>query len=129
MSQHVDFQEMRGVKMKDLQTHTNAVGEKQGDDTWAALVRDNCEEAFNTSEDGAASFDDTQPKRAILIPLSVFPSNQIMKIANLLGQSKDYKKFGADEETPSAAKEIRNSTQRTGTSLNLVISDVSSIMP
>ena len=126
---YVDFQEMGGVKMKDLKTHTNAVGGKWGDDTWAALVRDSCEEAFNTTEDGEDTFDDTQPKRAILIPLDVFPSSQIMKISKSLGQSDDYKKFGVDEETPSGVEEVRNSTQRSGTSLNLVLSDVSSIMP
>ena len=48
-------------------------------------------------------------------------------IANMLGQTEDYKKYGVDEETPSGVEDIRNSTQRTGMSLNLVLSDVSSI--
>ena len=120
---------MGGVKIKDLKTHTNAVGGKWGDDTWAALVKDNLEGGFDTTDEGSDGLDETQPKRSLLIPINVFPSSQIMKIASILGQSEDYKKFGADEETPSGVEEIRNSTQRTGLSLNLVLSDVSSIMP
>ena len=49
--------------------------------------------------------------------------------AILLGQSEDYKMFGADMGTPFGVEEIRNSTQRTGLSLNLVLYNVSSIMP
>ena len=45
------------------------------------------------------------------------------------GQGEDFKKFGVDEETPSGVEDIRNSTQRTGSSLNLMLSDVSSIRP
>ena len=55
-----------------------------------------------------------------------------MKIARLTGQSENYKKFVADQETPSGvesveADDVRNSTQRAGSSLNLVLTDVSSI--
>ena len=127
-----DFQEMGGVKLKDLKMHTNAVGGKWGEDTWAALVKDNYEEAFNdTGDDVDDALENTQAKRALLIPLTVFPSSHIMKVAEHLGQTDDYKKFGADEETPSGVEEIRNSTQRPGQgeSLNLVLSDVSSILP
>ena len=125
---YLDFQELGGVRLKDLKTHTNAVGGRWGDDTWAALVKDNFEEAFDNTSDAVEGLDDTQPKRSLLIPLNVFPSSQIIKIATMLGQTEDYKKFGADEETPSGVEDPRNSTQRTGTSLNLVLSDVSSIM-
>ena len=45
------------------------------------------------------------------------------------GQGEDFKKFGVDEETPSGVEDVRNSTQRTGSSLNLMLSDVSSIRP
>ena len=119
---------MGGVKIKDLKSHTNGVGGRWGDDSWAALVKDNFVENFNTSEEAVDGLEDTQPKRALLIPLNVFPSSQIMKIANMLGQTEDYKKYGVDEETPSGVEDIRNSTQRTGMSLNLVLSDVSSIV-
>jgi hypothetical protein len=124
---YVDFQEMGGVKLKDLKTHTNAVGGAWGDDTWAALVRDNCEAILDTTEDAAAGYDDTHAKRALLIPISAFTSTQIMKIATLTGQTEDYKKFGVDEETPSGVEDIRNSTQQSGSSYSLVLSDVSSI--
>ena len=131
-SRYRDFQEMGGVKLKDLKMHTNAAGGKWGEDTWAALVKDNYEEGFNdTTEAVDDALEKTQPKRSLLIPLSVFTSSHIMKLAELLGQTDDFKKFGADEETPSGVEEIRNSTQRPGQgeSLNLVLSDVSSILP
>ena len=132
LSRYRDFQEMGGVRLKDLKMHTNAVGGKWGEDTWAALVKDNYEEGFNdTGDDVDDALEKTQPKRALLIPVSVFASSHIMKLAKLLGQTEDFRKFGADEETPSGVEEIRNSTQRSGPgeSLNLVLSDVSSILP
>ena len=52
-----------------------------------------------------------------------------MKIASMTGQSEDYQKFGVDEETPSGVLDFRNSTQRTGSSFNLVLTDVSRIQP
>ena len=124
---YLDFQEMGGVRLKDLKAHTNAVGGAWGEDTWAALVKDNCDAVFDNTEDGTAGLEDTKAKRALLIPVSVFTSSHIMRIATLTGQSEDYKKFGVDEETPSGVEDIRNSTQRTGSSLHLVLSDVSSI--
>ena len=46
----------------------------------------------------------------------------------MTGQTEDYKKLGVDEETPSGVVEdIRNSTQTTCSSYNLVLSDMSSI--
>ena len=36
-------------------------------------------------------------------------------------------KFGVDEETPSGVLDVRNSTQASGSSVNLVLSDMSSI--
>ena len=93
-----------------------------GEDTWAALVKDNYEEGFNdTGDDVDVALEKTQPKRALLIPLSVFTSSHIMKVEELLGQTYDFKKFGADE-----VEEIGNSTQRPrqGESLNLVLTDV-----
>ena len=124
---YVDFQEVGGVKLKDLKRHTNAVGGAWGEDTWANLVKDTCDVAFETPEDEAAGLEDTKAKRAVLIPMNVFTSTQIIKIASMLGQTEDYKKFGADEETPSGVEDIRNSTQRSGSSLNLVLNDLSSI--
>ena len=112
-----------------MKAHTNAAGGAWGEDTWAALVKDNHEEAFDNTTDGDEGLEDTVAKRALLIPIEVFQSSQIIRIASLLGQSEDYKKFGADEETPSGVELIRNSTQMTGSSLNLHLSDVSSIMP
>ena len=50
-----------------------------------------------------------------------------MKFASMLGQTEDYKKYGADEETPSGVEDVRNSTQAGGSSLNLVLTDVSTI--
>ena len=52
-----DFQEMGGVKMKDLKTHTNALGGKWEDDTWTALVKNNLEGAFNTTDKGSDDLD------------------------------------------------------------------------
>ena len=129
MFRYVDFQEMCGVRLKDLKSHTNAVGGKWGDDTWAALVKDNYEEDFNSSNEATDALESTQPKRSLLIPLSVFSSSQIMKLAMLLGQSDDFKKFGVDEETPSGVEDIRNSTQRSGATSGLILTDVSRIAP
>lgn len=125
---YVDFQEMGGVRLKDLKSHTNAIGGAWGEDTWAAMVRDSCEAVLDTTEDAAAGLEDTQAKRALLIPLSVFTSTQIIKIATQTGQTEDFKKFGVDEETPSGVEDVRNSTQMSrGSSYHLVLSDVSSI--
>ena len=121
---------MGGVKLKDLKTHTNAVGGAWGDDTWAALVKDNYETVLESSSGQAEERqEETRPKRALLIPLSTFTSAQIIKIATMTGQTDHYKKFGADEETPSGVEDdVRNSTQRSETeSYNLVLSDVSRI--
>ena len=45
----------------------------------------------------------------------------------MTGQSEDYQKFGVDEETPSGVLDFRNSTQRTESSFDLVLTDVSRI--
>ena len=116
-----DFQEMGGVGLKDLKAHTNAVGGAWGDDTWAALVRDSCDAVIEDPEDEANGLEDTKAKRALLIPINVFTSSHIIRIAALTGQSEDYKKFGVDEETPSGVLDIRNSTQASGSTLNLVL--------
>ena len=105
--------------------HTNLVGGAWGEDTWAALVRDDCD-ALDNGED-PETLEDTRPKRAVLIPIDVFTSSHIMRICTATGQVADYKKFGVDEETPSGVEDIRNSTQRTGSTMNLMLSDVSSI--
>ena len=123
---YVDFQEMGGVRLKDFKAHTNAVGGAWGEDTWAAMVKDNCDAVLDATEDGAG-LEDTVAKRALLIPIKVFTSSHIMRIASMTGQSEDYQKFGVDEETPSGVLDVRNSTQRTGSSFNLVLTDVSSI--
>ena len=115
-----DFQEMGGVGLKDLKAHTNAVGGAWGDDTWAALVRASCDAVIEDPEDEANGLEDTKAKRALLIPINVFTSSHIIRIAALTGQSEDYKKFGVDEETPSGVLDIRNSTQASGSTLNLV---------
>ena len=62
---------MRSV-YKNLNAHTNVVGGAWGEDTYAALVRDDCEEVFQTPEEEDAGLDDTTPKCALLIPLGVF---------------------------------------------------------
>ena len=123
-----DIQEMGGVRLKDLKDHTNSVGGSWGRDTWACLVSDEVDIDFEQT--GVESgLDDTKSKRAILIPISVFPSAQIMRICDLLGQNDDYRRFGADEETPSGVESLsgegmmmRNSTQMPGSqaiSLNM----------
>ena len=53
----VDFQEMGGVRLKDFKAHTNAVGGAWGDDTWAAMVKDNCDAVFDSTYDGAGLVD------------------------------------------------------------------------
>ena len=116
-----DLLEMGGVKLKDLKTHTNSVGGAWGDDTWAALVRDKCDGFTEDPEDEAAGLEDTQPKRALLIPLKVFTSSHIMRIAEMTGQSDDFKKLGVDEETPSGVMDVRNSTQASSGSLLLIL--------
>ena len=122
---HVDFQMMGGIRLKDLKTHTNSVGGAWGEDTWAAMVKDSCEAVLDTTED---NLEETQAKRALLIPLSVFTSTHIIKIATATGQTEDFKKYGVDEETPSGCEDPKNSTQRSGgSSYNLLLPDVSSI--
>ena len=120
---------MGGVRLKDLKVHTNSVGGAWGEDTWAALVKDNCEAVLDSSSGQSDTRkEETRPKRALLIPLSTFTSAQIMKIANMTGQTEDFKKLGADEETPSGVEDVRNSTQRSAaSSYNLVLEDVSII--
>ena len=118
---------MGGVSLKDLKTHTNAVGGAWGEDTWAALVKDNCDAIIDDTEEEGKGLEDTKAKRALLIPMIVFTSSHIIRVSALTGQTEDYKKFGVDEETPSGVLDVRNSTQASGSSLNLVLSDVSSI--
>ena len=115
------------MRLKDLKNHTNAVGGAWGDDTWAAMVKDNCEAVFDATDEDAAGLEDTVAKRSLLIPINVFTSSHIIKLASFTGQTEDYQKFGADEETPSGVLEVMNSTQRTGSSFNMLLSDVSSI--
>ena len=84
---YADIQELGGVSLKDLKAHTNAVGGAWGEDTYAALVKDDCEEVLGAPEEEYAGLDDTTPKRALLIPLGVFTSSHIMKIATATGMS------------------------------------------
>ena len=127
---HHDFVEMDGVKLKDLKDHVNSAGGAWGRDTWACLVSDEVDGDFEQT--GIQSgLDDTKSKRAILIPISVFPSAQIMRICDLLGQNEDYRRFGADEETPSGVESssvdgLRNSTQLPG-SQGISLNNISSI--
>ena len=112
-----DLQEMGGVRLNDLKDHTNGIGGSWGSDTWACLVRDDTDLDFDKTEVGQSGLDNTKSKRALLIPVSVFTSTQIMKICDLLGQNEDYRRFGADEETPSGVEDdsgYRNSTQVSG---------------
>ena len=120
-----DFQELGGVRLKDLKDHTNGIGGAWGADTWACLVREDVDEEFEPSETGS-SLENTKSKRAILIPISVFTSAQIMKICDNLAQNEDYRRFGVDEETPSGVEEaIRNSTQVPGSqALSLHVSSI-----
>ena len=71
---------------------------------------DDYDQVFETPEEEEQGLDDTRPKRALLIPLNVFTSSHIMKIAKATGQAEDFKKFGVDEETPSGVEDIRNLT-------------------
>ena len=112
-----------------MKSHNNAAGGALRDNTWAALVKDNHEEPFDNSGEGDEGLEDTVANRAWLIRIDIFQSSQIIRIATLLGQSEDYKKYGADEETPSGVEHIRKSTQMKGSLLNLMLSDVCSIMP
>jgi len=127
----VDFQEMGGVRLKDLKTHTNSIGGLWGEDSWAALVKESCDGELldATGGDSSQILEDSQAKRALLIPISVFSSSLIMRIATCLGQSDDFRKFGVDGEMPSGVEDVRNSTQRSGSSLNLMLTDVSRIQP
>ena len=101
-----DFQQLGGVNLKDLKEHTNAIGGAWGNDTWAFMVKDDADDF----EDGKENLEDTKSKRALLIPTSVLTSSQIIKLCDALGQNDDYRRFGADEETPSGVEEVRNST-------------------
>ena len=108
-----DLQEMGGVRLKELKDHTNDAGGAWGADTWACLVKDDVDE-FDETETNSG-LDNTKSKRAILIPVSVFSSAQIIKICDYLGQNDDYRRFGADEETPSGVEDgIRNLPQIPG---------------
>ena len=84
---HADIQELGGVSLKDLRAHTNAVGGAWGEDTYAALVKDDCEEVLEAPEEECSGLDDTTPKRALSISLGVFTSSHIMKIATATGMS------------------------------------------
>ena len=78
-----DLQEMNGIK-----DHVNSVGGCWGANSWACLVRDDVDIDFESSID--SGLDNTQSKRALLIPIRVFKSSQIMKFCNYLGQNDDY---------------------------------------
>ena len=119
-----DFQELGGVRLKDLKDHTNGIGGAWGSDTWANLVKDDVDE-FGEDEIHSG-LEETKSKRAILIPLKVFTSAQIIKICDNTGQNDDYRRFGVDEETPSGVEEVvRNSTQIPGSHpLNLQVSAI-----
>lgn len=129
-----DLQEMGGVRLKDLKDHTNSVGGSWGNDSWACLVRDDVDIDFETTADnevGQSGLDNTQSKRALLIPVSVFSSTQIIRLCDFLGQNDDYKRYGADEETPSGVEEFsgyRNSTQLPGSQgLRLHVSSIEQV--
>ena len=92
----MDFQEV-GVRLKNLKALTNAVCGASGENTWAALVKDTCEAVFETADDEADGLEDTQAKRALLIPINVFSRSHIIKIASMTGRTEDYKKIGVDE--------------------------------
>ena len=98
------LQEMGGVKLKDLKDHTNSIGGAWGADTWACLVKDDTEDDFDDNGSNSG-LDNTCSKRAILIPVSVFTSTQMMRICDSLGQNDDYRRFGVDEETPSGVED------------------------
>ena len=78
-----DFQVMGGVSLKELKEHTNAVGGAFGDDTWATLARDS--DLHVTEVEGEDSLNDTQAKRALLVLLNVWQSEQIRWMAIALG--------------------------------------------
>ena len=125
---------MGGVRLKDLKDHTNSVGGSWGNDSWACLVRDDVDIDFETTADnevGQSGLDNTQSKRALLIPVSVFSSTQIIRLCDFLGQNDDYKRYGADEETPSGVEEFsgyRNSTQLPGSQgLRLHVSSIEQV--
>ena len=103
-----DLQEMGGVRLKELKDHVNSIGGCWGNDSWASLVRDDVDKDFDTTETevGQSGLDNTQSKRALLIPVSCFSSTQIIRLCDLLGQNEDYKRFGADEETPSGVEDF-----------------------
>ena len=114
-----DLQEMGGVRLKELKDHVNSIGGCWGNDSWASLVRDDVDKDFDTTgtEVGQSGLDNTHSKKALIIPVSCFSSTQIIRLCDLLGQNEDYKRFGADEETPSGVEEFssyRNSTQLPG---------------
>ena len=80
-----DFQELGGVILKDLKDQTNGTGGAWGSNTWANLVKDDVDEEFGEDEIHSG-LEETKSKRAILIPLKVFTSAQIIKICENLGQ-------------------------------------------
>ena len=82
---------MGGVRLIFLKAHTNAVCGAWGENTWAALVKDTCEAVFETADYEADGLEDTQAKRALLIPINMFTSSHIIKIASMTGQTDDYK--------------------------------------
>ena len=128
-----DLQDLGGVSLKDLKDHANAVGGCWGSDSWALLVRDDADIDIDTSADDEkqTGLENTQSKRAILIPVSVFTSTQKRRICDHLEQNDDYKRFGVDEETPSGVEEFsnyRNSTQIPGSQgLRLHVSSIQEV--
>ena len=113
------FRELGQVSLIDVKQHLPSVGGIWDDTTFATLLRADVDD-----KDSSNITENMVAKRALLIPMNVFTSSQIMKICDVTGQKEYYSL--ADSETPSGVEDVVNSTSMTS-GLRLAVSDVSSI--
>ena len=117
-----DLKQLGHIKLLDVKKHLPSVGGIWDDTTYATLLRTDVDDLDTTQN----VKNDMVAKRALLIPISIFTSSQIMKICDITGQKEYYSL--ADSETPSGVDEACNSTSLASSSQpRLALTDVSSI--
>ena len=99
---------MDGVTVSELKKFVNAAGGAHGSDTWAQLVHPDVQDDLEDGDDdGNTTITNwrTCNQHALLTPLSVFQSATIISLAQVTAQTESFRKFGADEETPSGVQD------------------------
>ena len=117
-----DLKQLDNIKLMDVKKHLPSVGGIWDDTTYATLLRADIDDLEATQNVGNSMV----AKRALLIPMSVFTSSQIMKVCDKTGQKEYYSL--ADSETPSGVDEAINSTSlSSGSRERFALTDVSAI--